>query len=339
MSPTTLNEVAAVLRPARRILMICHIAPDGDAIGSLLGLGWLLRGLPLRADGSGAQAGERTLALVCDDGVPAPFGFLPGAGDVLTAPPSGPWDVVVSLDASDPARLGRAFRPREYGQAPLVVIDHHVTNVQFGTLNWVDTRAAATAQVLVDLAGALDAAIDRAAATCLLTGLVTDTRGFRTSNTTLDVMTTATRLMQAGADLAGITERALNYKPYSLIRLWGPALGRVRLQQHVIWTSITQDMRAVISAPDNGDSGLVSFLMDAPEANVAAVFNQKPDGKVEVGFRSKPGYDVSALALSLGGGGHPQASGCTIASPLADAEARVLPMLFAAAARNVKREA
>jgi bifunctional oligoribonuclease and PAP phosphatase NrnA len=339
MSPTTLNEVAAVLRPARRILMICHVAPDGDAIGSLLGLGWLLRGLPLRPGGSGAQPGERRLAMVCDDGVPAPFGFLPGAADVLTDPPTGPWDVVVSLDASDPARLGRAFRPREYGQAPLVVIDHHVTNMQFGTLNWVDTRAAATAQVLVDLADALDAEIDGPTATCLLTGLVTDTRGFRTSNTTLDVMRTATRLMQAGADLANITERALNYKPYNLIRLWGPALGRVRLQQRVIWTSITQDMRAAISAPDNGDSGLVSLLIDAPEANVSAVFNEKPDGNVEVGFRSKPGYDVSAVALSLGGGGHPQASGCTIAGPLADAEARVSPLLFAAAARDVKREA
>ena len=140
----------------------------------------------------------------------------------------------------------------------------------------------------------------------------------------------------AGADLADITERALNYKPYHLIRLWAPALARGSLQQRVIWTSITQDMRAAVNAPDNGDSGLVSFLMDAPEANVAVVFNEKPDGKVDIGFRSKPGYDVSALALSLGGGGHPQASGCTVAGPLADAEARVLPMAFAVATRKVK---
>ncbi len=339
MNPTTLNEIAATLRPARRTLMICHIAPDGDAIGSLLGMGWLLRELPLPAGRSVAPADERTLAMVCDDGVPAPFGFLPGAGDVLTDAPPGPWDVVVSLDASDPARLGRAFRPQEYGQAPLIVIDHHVTNVMFGTLNWVDTRAAATAQVLVDLAGALDVTLNPAAATCLLTGLVTDTRGFRTSNTTLEVMQTATRLIEAGADLADITERSLNYRPYSVIRLWGPALGRVHLQQHVIWTSITQDMRAATNAPDSGDAGLVSHLIDAPEANVAAVFSEKPDGKIEVGFRSKPGYDVSSLALSLGGGGHPQASGCTLAGPLAEAEARVLPLLFGAASRKMIREA
>jgi phosphoesterase RecJ-like protein len=251
--------------------------------------------------------------------------------------------VVAGLDASDPARLGQAWRqstggeedgrPR-VGEAPTVVIDHHVTNVMFGTLNWVDTRAAATSQVIVHLADALGAPLDRSAATCLLTGIVTDTRGFRTSNTTLDVMRTSTRLIEAGADLADITERALNYKPYNVMRLWGPALERVRLERQVIWTSITQAIRAAVSAGDTGDSGLVSFLVDAPEAHVSAVFNEKPDGKIEIGFRSKPGYDVSALALSLGGGGHPQASGCTIAGPLAEAEARVLPLLFAAAAKK-----
>jgi bifunctional oligoribonuclease and PAP phosphatase NrnA len=330
MDPTPLHEIAALLQRARRVVAFTHVAPDGDAIGSLLGLGWLLA-----AAGSAATQGDAPgsqLALVCDDGAPAPYGFLPGAEKILTGVPAGTWDVVVGLDASDPQRLGKTFAGLERGESPLAVIDHHITNLRFGNLNWVDAKAAATAQILLDLADALGAPVSPEAATCLLTGLVTDTRGFRTSNVTLAVMEAATRLMHAGADLADISERALNYKPYGLIRLWGPALDQVRLQQHVIWTCITQAMRCNISAPDRGDAGLVSFLMNAPEANIAAVFTEKADGKVEVGFRARPGYDVSGIALSLGGGGHPQASGCTIPGPLADAEARVLPLLFAAAA-------
>ena len=104
----------------------------------------------------------------------------------------------------------------------------------------------------------------------------------------------------------------------------------VRIQNQVVWTHIPQVMRSQVGAPSAGDGGLVSQLINAPEARIAAVFSETPDGRVEIGFRSKLGCDVAQVALSLGGGGHPQASGCTIAGPLADAEARVLPLLLRA---------
>ena len=324
MSQTTLTEIASILQKAHRLLVITHIAPDGDAIGSLLGFGWILRNLP-------AAWPPRALTLVSADGVPNPYQFLPGSESVVTTAPRETWDAVVALDASDPQRLGAPFRPQEYGNTPVIVLDHHITNLEFGTLNWVDPASAATAQVMVDLADALNVPISSEAATCLLTGLVTDTRGFRTSNVSLAVMNTATRLMQLGADLADITERSLNYKPLNIMRLWGPALSQMQLQGHVAWTSISQGMREPVHAPDNGDGGLVSFLLNAPEANIAAVFTEKSDGQVEVGLRARPGYDVAHIALSLGGGGHPQASGCTISGTLAAAIQRVLPLLFAAA--------
>jgi phosphoesterase RecJ-like protein len=320
MTQTPLNEIAGILRAARRILMITHISPDGDAIGSLLGLGWVLRALP-PADT------PRTVKLVSCDGISSQFQFLPGAAEVLTDAPAGPWDAVVGLDASDPKRLGAAFRPQEYGSTPVLVLDHHVTNLRFGTVNWVDPTAAATAQIIVALADALDVTLSPEAATCLLTGVITDTRSFRTSNVTLAVMQTATRLMEAGAHLGEINDKAVNYKPYPVIRLWGPVLETVRLENHVIWVSIPQSAREQAHAPDNTDGGLVSFLINAPEANISVVFNEKPDGQVEIGFRSRPGYDVSQLALSMGGGGHPQASGCTVDGPLTAAEERVLPLV------------
>ncbi|MCX6029815.1 MAG: bifunctional oligoribonuclease/PAP phosphatase NrnA [Chloroflexi bacterium] len=341
---TTLAQVADILCDARRVLAISHVAPDGDAVGSLLGLGWVLRGMrpdtaaraPMPASGGvgAASAGWGETCQVClalADPVPTQFRFLPGAADIVAEPPAGPWDAVVALDASDPLRLGKSFRPETYGKTPVIVLDHHVTNLYFGALNYVDIAAAATSQIVVGLADALGAPIGCEAAICLLTGLVMDTLSFRTSNVNTKVMSTAVRLMEAGANLAEITERAMNHKPLNTMRLWGLALADLRLLRgQVIWTHITQTMRRQVAAPDNGDSGLVGYLINAPEAKISAVFSETSDGRVEIGFRARPGYDVSGVALSLGGGGHPQAAGCTVPGPLITAEARVLPMLLAA---------
>ena len=317
MHSTDLNEVAHVLRRSQRGLAICHVAPDGDAIGSLLGFGWVMA-----ACGPG-----HVITLVCPDPIPAQFAFLPGAAEILSDPPRQAWDAVVSLDASDPRRLGKPFRPAEYGDAPVINLDHHVTNLNFGSLNYVDARAASTTQIVVDLADALAAPISQPAAICLLTGLVTDTLSFRTSNVTLQVMDTARRLMAAGANLAEIAERAMNHKPLGTMRLWGLALADLHLDGHVVWTHITQAMREAAHATEPGDGGLVGYLITAPEARISTVFTETGGGKVEIGFRARPGYDVSELALSLGGGGHPQAAGCTVDGPLAAVEQRVLPLL------------
>lgn len=319
----SLAEIAGVLRRARRVLAFCHISPDGDAVGSLLGLGWILRGLA-----SDAAAEERRIALVCADSLPPQLGFLPGVEQLLAEPPAGPWDAVVSVDASDAKRLGSVFRPGDYGAAPIIVLDHHITNLYFGTLNYVDTRAAASAQIVIDLADVLEAPISQEAAVCLLAGLVTDTLSFRTSNVTPDVLRAAARLMEAGANISEITALALNRRPLGAIRLWALALAQLRLEHEVLWTYVTPAMRAAAEAPKEGESGLAEYLLSAPEARATAIFSEKTDGDIEISFRSRPGYDVAQIALSLGGGGHPQAAGCTIPGPLAAAQARVLPLLF-----------
>ena len=322
----SLAEIASVLRRAQRVLAFCHISPDGDAIGSLLGLGWILRELP-----PPPAAEVRQVALVCADPLLPQLSFLPGAERLLTAPPDGPWDAIVAVDASDVKRLGSVFRPDDYGAAPVIVLDHHITNLYFGALNYVDTRAAATAQVVVDLADALAAPITREAAVCLLTGLVTDTLSFRTTNTTPEVMRTAARLMEAGANVSEITALALNRRPLAAIRLWALALAALQLDGNVLWTQVTSAMREAAGSPQDGESGLAEYLLNAPEARATAIFSEKTNGAVEISFRSRPGCDVAQIALSLGGGGHPQAAGCTLPGPLADAQARVLPLLHRAA--------
>jgi phosphoesterase RecJ-like protein len=184
--------------------------------------------------------------------------------------------------------------------------------------------------MLVTLADALHAPLTGEIARCLLTGLVTDTLGFRTSNTSADVLEAAMRLMRAGADLAAITEQTLNRRPFSAIRLWGLALPAVQLDERVIWTTISRSQTAA-ARHDGSDLQLSSWLVTANEADISAVFTEKVDEggqlQVECSFRAKPGFDVSQLAYALGGGGHPPASGCTLPGDLDAVTSQVLPLL------------
>ena len=308
------QAVAQLIRQAQNILAICHIMPDGDAIGSLLGLGWVLHKL----------GKEHTLA--CADPVPDSFAYLP-ASEAIVACPEGNYDLVISLDCSDLKRLGSAYDQDSLRGVPVINIDHHITNVGFGSVNWVDPSSAATAQMVFALIECLEVPLDPNMATCLLNGIITDTRGFRTSNTTPAVMEVATRLMMAGASLAEVTEQVFNRRPLAIIRLWGRALSAVQLDGRIIWTEISQAMRHECGLRSDSDDGLVSFLTSACEADVGVVFTEKDDGTIDVSMRSMPGIDVSRVAMLLGGGGHPQAAGCNLNSDLAEARERVLAEL------------
>lgn len=319
-------ELITALLQSHAILGVSHVNPDGDAVGSLLGLGWLLRSL-------GKQP---TLAL--QDPPPAEHRVLPGVHAIITAQSAEyaaqvrdrTFDLIVCVDASSPDRMGTAYHPAVHAAAPLAVIDHHVTNTLFGAINWVAPECAATSQMLVYLADALDVPLTGALAECLLTGIVTDTLGFRTSNTTPEVLEAAMRLMRGGADLAAITGRTLNRRPFSLIKLWGKVLPTVRLDEGVIWAAISKDDFAS-TGYDHNDIGLSSYLVTADEADLSVVFteviNSNGAPAVECSFRSKPGFDVSRIAFALGGGGHPAASGCTVPGMLAEVEARVVALL------------
>ncbi len=308
------QTAAQLIRQAQDILVICHVMPDGDAIGSLLGLGWALHKL----------GKEHTLA--CADPVPDPFAYLPGS-ETIVAQPEGNYDLVISLDCSDLKRLGAAYDQDSLRGVPIINIDHHITNVGFGRVNWVDPSSAATAQMMLKLIECLEVPLDPTIATCLLNGIVTDTRGFRTPNTTPDVMEATTRLMTVGVSLSEITEQVFNRRPLAVIRLWGKALSGVQLDGRIIWTEISQAMKQECGLGSDSDDGLVSFLASACEADVGVVFTEKDDGTIDVSMRSMPGIDISSVAMRLGGGGHPQAAGCNLNSSLAEAREKVLAEL------------
>lgn len=301
------------------ILCVSHVGPDGDAVGSLLGMGYILEHL----------GKNPTLSL--QDQLSDALRETPGAEKIV-----GPekvadrYDLIIVLDASSADRMGSVFRENAHHDIPLVVIDHHITNTNFGIVNWVAPGCAATCQMLVYLADALDVPLEGPLAEVLLTGLTTDTLGYRTEQTDERVLEAAMRLTRAGGSLSKITARTLNRRPFSILQLWGKALQKVQLEDGVIWAAITYDEMLEIGSPE-GDIQLSSTLITAAEADMSAAFTEKRiDGgvaAVECSFRAKPGFNVSKIALELGGGGHPPAAGCTVVGALEPTVERIVNLL------------
>ncbi|HUT16340.1 MAG TPA: DHH family phosphoesterase [Anaerolineae bacterium] len=298
------------LEAAHSVYVVCHIIPDGDAIGSLLGLGWALR-----------QLGKRC-TMACADPVPPRFDFLAGTQEVVSDPP-GDEEIIVAVDSSDTERLGSLYDALVFQSRPVINIDHHVTNIRFGTVNCVQPLPS-TAEIIFSLTQELGVALDKRIAAPLLTGLVADTRCFRTGNVTSQQLHTAIALMDAGASMVEITENVFSRKPVAAICLWGRALINVRTRGRIMWTEIDQDaQRECAASPDSG-TGLVSFLASTQGVDIALVFRETPDGDIEVSMRAGPGWDVSGAALRLGGGGHPRAAGCTLPGDMSAARERAL---------------
>lgn len=310
------EQAREALKSARRIAVATHISPDADAISSVIGLTQILRRL------------GKTAEAFCDDDLPARLKSLPYAGEISRVA-RGSFDLLVSLDASDPSRLGRAFA--ELPGIPLLNIDHHVTNSGFGTINWIDPSAVATAEMVLWLAEDLGVSLDAELASILLAGIIGDTMGLRTSNVNPRVLREVTRLMEAGASLPSLIDALFNRRPLAAIRLFGQALAGVQMEDGVIWTVITREMRTAAGLTHANDLSLSSFLIGAEEARIAAVFTEREDGKVEVSLRARPGYDVARVALAFGGGGHPPAAGCLLPGPLEEVIPSVLAALKAAA--------
>jgi len=320
MSSGAREQVQTLLENAGRVLVVAHIEPDGDAIGSALGLAWALR-----------RRGTR-VTLACAHPVPASLRFLPGS-DAFVARWRQDEDVVVVVDTSDTARIGAIYPDAGRGAAPLVVIDHHITNLRYGDVNWVLERAS-TCELVLDLISAMGIPLDATIATCLLTGLVTDTRGFRTRSTNADALRAAVTLMEAGASLGDIMEAVFRSRTLPMMRTWGAALSDARLEDGVIWVEVSQeDLRRIGAEPSAAD-GLSNLLSTVRDAEVAAVFREVRPGVVDVSLRSTPRVDVAAVALSLGGGGHRQAAGCLLEAPLPRAREMVLSALRLAMAEG-----
>jgi phosphoesterase RecJ-like protein len=294
-----------------KIFIAAHIMPDGDCIGSTLGLAWALRKM------------GKTVTVTCNDHVSKTFSYLEGFSELTPKVPTDE-QFLVFLDGSAADRFGASYDEKKFNGRPVLVIDHHVTNSLFAPLTYMDVHSASTAEIIYRFIVALDVPFDRTMAMCLLTGIVTDTLGFRTSSTTVDTLRVTTALMEAGGSIPEIIESSFNQVPLASLRLRGKVFSEATLDGIILWAEAPLKTMRELGLSGNGTSGIINQLLSVDGAKIAAFFVEKDSGKVDVGLRSRVGYDVSGIAARLGGGGHKQASGALIDGPLPVARARVL---------------
>jgi phosphoesterase RecJ-like protein len=313
--------VAEALRHGRRFAVTSHVRPDGDSLGSVLAMGWILR-----------QLGKE-VRLILADPVPAIYAFLPGIDQLETAGDEtepADVDVVVVVDCSDLDRIGRvrALLPAE---ALVVNIDHHLGNEYAGP-KYVRTEAAATGELLYELARHLGLEVDRDTATCLYTALLTDTGSFRFANTTAGTLHIAADLLARGVSPGAVAERVYDVRPLASLRLLAEALATLQLTPdgRVAWLQMDEGMLNRHHVDASETEGLVNYARAVAGVRIGILFRGVGPSGTRVSWRSRPGYDVSRIAAQFGGGGHANAAGCDMAQPLEAAVAAGVAAALAA---------
>jgi phosphoesterase RecJ-like protein len=312
--------IAETIASANRVLILSHINPDGDAIGSMLGVWHVLRAM------------GKTATPLASSAYPEVAECLPGIEQVQVYQPGMPLpsaDLVWMVDTASPQRVGPLYdeHAAELNNLPLIIVDHHVTNDGLGRVNLVDAQAASCAELLYRLFCEMSIAITPETATCLLLGLTTDTQSFQTNSTRPQTLRIAADLVAAGADQPTIVQKVYYTTPYNTVQMLGMALSRLQREDGLIWTSISHEMMQQTHATDSAYDEVTSVIMRIDGMQISALFKEREDGTVKLSLRSKAGIDVAQIARTWGGGGHTQAAGATIQKNLDEAQREVLAVL------------
>ena len=304
-----IEEARLLFERAESVLIASHVGPDGDAVCSVLGLG-----LALEAKGKDVQ-------MVLSDGVPEGFEHLEGVEKIKRSG-KGKSDLVVGVDCGDQERLGTSLAAQDGVD---INIDHHVTNTNYGKLNLVDDDSVAACAMLAEHLEALGLAFSPAVVDALLTGMLTDTLGFRTSNMTPHALRIAADLLERGANIQVLYERALMRRSFEAMRYWGSGLVKLEREGKLLWSTLTREDRKASGYVKSDDAELINSLAATEGAGITVLFIEQDDKKhVKVSWRSRGGYDVATLAASFGGGGHRAASGASVDGTLEEVQKRIL---------------
>ncbi|HUF32673.1 MAG TPA: bifunctional oligoribonuclease/PAP phosphatase NrnA [Acidimicrobiales bacterium] len=309
------ERAVALLEAAEVPALACHVHPDGDALGSLLAMHLLCE-----------SQGRRPVS-----SFPSPFSvaphyrFLPGL-DRLTPPgrfPADP-DLLVTFDVGNVGRMGD-LAPSIAAASEVLVLDHHDDNTRFGSVNVVQTDAAATAVVVRRLASALGWPLTRDAALNLYVGLLTDTGRFQYPNTTPDVFVLAEELAEFDLPLADLTRELFEKHRFAYVRLAGLALARAQLDEgnHLVAAWLTAEELREHGVGFDETEGFIDLLRRTAEAEVVVALKEAPSEGLRVSLRSLGGVDVGEVATALGGGGHPFMAGFTTQSSISETLERV----------------
>lgn len=309
MTEAMLGAIKKCLDESQNVILVSHVRPDGDAIGSLLGMGLAL-----------IDAG-RNVQMVLVDGLPASFRHLEGS-ELIVKEPTGQYDTFITVDCADFKRVGKSF---ESYPRPHINIDHHKTNENFGHLNLIEPEEVATAAILANHLPAWGLEITKPIASALLTGIVTDTLGFRTSNTNPSSLRLSAMLMETGANMPDLYMRSLVYKSFPAARYWGAGLSSLEQKDGIVWGTLTLEDRKRSAYGGNDDADLINMISAINGNKIGMVFVEQSDRHVKISWRAlEAGIDVSPIAKQFGGGGHAAAAGADIPGSLDEIQPLVL---------------
>ncbi|MFC5648978.1 bifunctional oligoribonuclease/PAP phosphatase NrnA [Paenibacillus solisilvae] len=305
-----LDDAIAFMREGDRFLVVSHVQPDGDAISSTVVVCWLLRHF------------GKQVNMINESPVPIKLTFMEDTASIHNyslQPPTETYDRIIAVDCADFRRIGLVSGSFAEG-AVLLNIDHHPTNDGFGAVNVIRTDAAATVEILYDLMEYAGIVLDKEAATAIYTGLLTDTGGFRYSNTTPRVMNVASSMLVKGVPGHWIANHLLERMTKPQLLLLQRGLNGLTFSEdnRIAWLYISVADMAETGAIGDDLEGLVNYALNVEGVEVGILFKETENGQVKVSMRSSGKADVSAIAQLFGGGGHVRAAGCRLEGVIAD---------------------
>jgi phosphoesterase RecJ-like protein len=313
-----LKEAAQFFQSYNDFLVVSHVQPDGDAAGSTLAVAWILK-----------ELGKR-FTLINEGAVPDKFMYLAAGQYTIVnyeteSASLSAFNHVISVDCADYSRIGSVHKLFA-AEAQILNIDHHATNDLFGTVNLVQDQAAATVEVLYDLALELGIRFSHELNVCIYSGLLTDTGGFRYTNTSPKVMKIAADMLERGVSGHELAEHLLEKLSSPQISLIQRALNTLDFahDNRLGWLTISQQDMAASGASNEDSDGLVNYPRNVEGVEVGLLFKERAGGVVKVSLRSAGNIDVAQIAQTFGGGGHKRAAGCSVHGTLQEAIDRVV---------------
>ncbi len=302
------------IRKGRRFLVISHVNPEGDAVGSLLGLALALK-----------EAGKDVVPYL-DDQVPELLSFLPGSEQMVhSLEKEEPFDATFAVDCGQLERLGRGFAEFK-GHGVLINIDHHKTNDHFGDINIVVPEASAAGEIVFDLLKQAGLKITPEVAVNLYVAIHTDTGSFRYSSSTPEAFRKAGELVRLGADPWKIASRVYENHPLKRFRLLSEALSTLEMKDEgkIAVLTITEDMLKRVNGTKDLVDGFVNYARAVEGVEVGVLFRECGKDEYKISLRAKGDVDVSKIAEKFGGGGHPHAAGFNIKGSLEEVKEKIV---------------
>lgn len=324
LNPTQVQQAMVLIERAQRIALLAHERPDGDCLGSALGFAQILR-----------QMGKFCVP-ACADPVPRSFKFLPGVEMLQDTLGDEQFDLVIALDAGELSRYGALYTQHRtfLDHASIINIDHHISSTGCGQINIIDSGAASTTELIVLFQQQAKLPLTKDAAICLLTGLITDTGSFQYPSTTARTMRVAASLLEAGADAETIVKPIFRTHPLAQERFRAAAINNAQTSAdgRIIWSYANDEIMLATGTTSDMDTNESSMLRDVEGVQVAAFFtNYGTPTQTRVSLRSNTPYDMAAICMRWGGGGHIRAAGATIERPMQEA----IPLVIAEIEREI----